>query len=295
MGQFGRRGERGMSKLRKPSSNFTMVPNALLRDKSISLKAKGIYALLYSKPDGWTYIEANLIEESNDGRESFRSGVKELSEAGWLTKEQVVDAKGRFSHNDLRLHDFKRLPDDVAPDDRKPVVGETAPTNTEEARLIEQDLVPPSGSPQPTKASTRAARSRTLEAYLSEHPLSRTQFTSWAEDERGWDLAFANAEFDKFCNHHIGRGTKWVDWMRAWYNWTANSRRTSQPRASSAAERNTRGALEDLAIFASVVGGGDTGDFGGSFGANQSTHGGGERSPDDGQLVDVTGRDAEHG
>ncbi|WP_018321641.1 hypothetical protein [Bradyrhizobium sp. WSM2793] len=40
-----------MNKLRKPDSDFTQIPNALLRDKDISLKAKGVYCLLFSKPD----------------------------------------------------------------------------------------------------------------------------------------------------------------------------------------------------------------------------------------------------
>jgi hypothetical protein len=32
-------------------------------------------------------------------------------------------------------------------------------------------------------------------------------------------------EFQRFQNHHIGRGTKWVDWNRAWWNWIAEAAR----------------------------------------------------------------------
>jgi len=38
-----------MNKLRKPPSGFTMVPNALIRSDTLSLKAKGLYCLLFSK------------------------------------------------------------------------------------------------------------------------------------------------------------------------------------------------------------------------------------------------------
>lgn len=31
------------------------------------------------------------------------------------------------------------------------------------------------------------------------------------------------AEFEKFQNLHIGKGTKWVDWNRAWWNWIAGA------------------------------------------------------------------------
>lgn len=32
-------------------------------------------------------------------------------------------------------------------------------------------------------------------------------------------------EFLKFQNHHIGRGTRWVEWDRAWWNWMAEAAR----------------------------------------------------------------------
>jgi hypothetical protein len=50
-----------MNKLRKPDSDFTQIPNALLRDDKVSLKAKGVYCLPYSKPDDWVYIEEVLV------------------------------------------------------------------------------------------------------------------------------------------------------------------------------------------------------------------------------------------
>jgi len=92
-----------MNKLRKPTSDFTIIPNALLRDASISFKAKGLYALLFSKPDDWVYIEDALLKECLDGRDSFRSGLKELGDAGWIRKEQVRDKQGNFLHTELWL------------------------------------------------------------------------------------------------------------------------------------------------------------------------------------------------
>lgn len=103
-----------MNKLRKPPSGFTMVPNALIRSATLSLKAKGLYCLLFSKPDNWIYVEEALIKESADGRESYRSGIKELVDTGWLNKVQVRDEKGVFSHIDWHLSV-----------DGKPVVGES--------------------------------------------------------------------------------------------------------------------------------------------------------------------------
>lgn len=211
-----------MSKLRKPTSNFTMVPNVLLRDKSVSLKAKGIYALLYSKPDGWTYIEGNLIEESKDARDSFRSGMAELAAAGWMSKEQVVDDKGRFSHNDLRLHDQKQKPDDAPPDDGKPVVGESAPINTEEVKLTEQD-VSPSGSATTTKARRNGNTRQRLAAYLGDNQQIPADFGNHAIGLGRWNLDGIDSEWGKFCDYHLAKGSVMLDWFAAWRTWCRNA------------------------------------------------------------------------
>lgn len=40
-----------------------------------------------------------------------------------------------------------------------------------------------------------------------------------------WPAVDLKSEFEKFQNHHIGKGTKWVDWNRCWWNWVAESAR----------------------------------------------------------------------
>jgi hypothetical protein len=57
------------NRLKKPAYSFTCIPNALLRDASVSLKAKGLYGLMFSKPDDWVFHVDALVAESNDGRD----------------------------------------------------------------------------------------------------------------------------------------------------------------------------------------------------------------------------------
>ena len=49
------------NRLRKPSYNFTCIPSALSRDTEISLKAKGLYSLMFSKPDDWILVHAEAV------------------------------------------------------------------------------------------------------------------------------------------------------------------------------------------------------------------------------------------
>ncbi|QCL83891.1 hypothetical protein CFBP5875_04565 [Agrobacterium pusense] len=107
-----------------------MVPNALIRCSTLSLKAKGLYCLLFAKPDNWTYVEEALIKESADGREAFRSGITELVRSGWLTKVQVRDEKGVFSHVDWCLSEDGKPVDGLSAHGQ-PAAGQSPTNNTD--------------------------------------------------------------------------------------------------------------------------------------------------------------------
>lgn len=139
-------GGRGMNKLRKPDSDFTQIPNALLRDDKVSLKAKGVYCLLYSKPDDWVYIEEVLVRESWDGRDAFRSAVAELARQGWLSKRQVRK-DGVFSHTEIWLHAVAGKPVDGESVAGSAVDGKSDATNTDQTKTDE--LIPPTPKGEP--------------------------------------------------------------------------------------------------------------------------------------------------
>lgn len=66
-----------MSKLRI-NSRFGVIPNSLLTHKEITLRAKGLYGYIQSKPDGWDFSSERIAYETKDGRDSIRAGLKEL-------------------------------------------------------------------------------------------------------------------------------------------------------------------------------------------------------------------------
>lgn len=90
-------------KFRKKRKSFAQVSNYALMDKNLSLKAKGLYAMIESYisiPD-FTLYKDFLIKNSSDGERSFDSAWKELKEAGYLkvfkmqaSKQSSQDNKG---------------------------------------------------------------------------------------------------------------------------------------------------------------------------------------------------------
>lgn len=75
---------------------YVMMPKAILGDTSLSWKAKGLLAYLLSRPDDWQVWEKDLVARSRDSRDSVRSAVKELIQAGYILRERIQGEKGRF-------------------------------------------------------------------------------------------------------------------------------------------------------------------------------------------------------
>ncbi|WP_424632177.1 hypothetical protein [Bradyrhizobium sp. SYSU BS000235] len=164
-----------MFKLEKPKDNFTRVCNELLKDKRISFRAKGLYSVMFSKPDDLVFYEGALVDESTEGRDAGRAAMKELIDAGWVSKEQPRDTRGYMIPAVIRLHTS--------------VAGKSTTTKTD--RTNTDEVIPPV-SPQPTKASRRGrAPAISLDEFLQnsggEPPIT---FGHYA-DTLGWSPEFA--------------------------------------------------------------------------------------------------------
>jgi len=86
-----------MAKLAKQDIPFTQVANIVLNDKELSFKAKGIFAYLFSKPEGWNFNGDRIAKESCDGRKAVFSGLKELEEKGYL--QRIKNSSGRVDYS----------------------------------------------------------------------------------------------------------------------------------------------------------------------------------------------------
>ena len=76
--------------------DYTVMSNHHLRDKSLSLKAKGLLSLMLSLPEGWDYTTKGLARICKDGVDSICAGVRELEEQGYVIRERVRNANGQL-------------------------------------------------------------------------------------------------------------------------------------------------------------------------------------------------------
>lgn len=62
--------------------NYTVMSNQHLRDKRLSLKAKGLLSLMLSLPEDWDYTTKGLARICKDGVDSICTTVRELEGRG---------------------------------------------------------------------------------------------------------------------------------------------------------------------------------------------------------------------
>lgn len=76
---------------------FTQVPNNLLYNPDISFKAKGLWAYMSAKPEGWHFSADRIAEETKEERKAILAGLKELSENGYITAKKKSDGRIEYT------------------------------------------------------------------------------------------------------------------------------------------------------------------------------------------------------
>lgn len=83
-------------KFQKQEIPFTMVANEVLYRRDISLKAKGLFSYLFSKPDGWDFAADRIASECKETRNTIQAVLRELETARLLLREK--QSSGRVEY-----------------------------------------------------------------------------------------------------------------------------------------------------------------------------------------------------
>lgn len=78
------------------TKNYTVMSNTHLRDKSLSLKAKGLLSVMLSLPDDWDYSIAGLVAICKENETAVKSALNELKDNNYVvvTKENPTKSNG---------------------------------------------------------------------------------------------------------------------------------------------------------------------------------------------------------
>lgn len=77
-------------------ADFTLLPNAWLRDKRLSFTARGILAWLQSHDAEFAVTIAGMVAQSPHGKDAIRVAVNELERYGYLKRYRERVGRGRL-------------------------------------------------------------------------------------------------------------------------------------------------------------------------------------------------------
>ena len=76
------------------NKGYTVMSNHHLRNKELSLKAKGLLSQMLSLPEDWDYTLKGLSLINREKIDAIREAIKELERAGYIVKSKFMKLDG---------------------------------------------------------------------------------------------------------------------------------------------------------------------------------------------------------
>ncbi len=87
------------------NKGYTVMSNHHLRNKDLTLKAKGLLSQMLSLPEDWDYTLAGLSHINREKIDAIREAVRELERAGYIQRSRERDEKGRLRGADYIIYE----------------------------------------------------------------------------------------------------------------------------------------------------------------------------------------------
>ncbi len=95
------------------NKGYTVMSNHHLRNKELTLKAKGLLSQMLSLPEDWDYTLAGLSLINREKIDAIREAVRELERAGYIMRSRERDEKGRLRGADYVIYEQPQPPPDL--------------------------------------------------------------------------------------------------------------------------------------------------------------------------------------
>lgn len=81
----------------KKEKGFVQIPNSILSDPNISLKAKTVLAIMLSLPDNWDFSIEGISGKCKESKDCIAKAVNELIDTGYVIRTKTRGADGRIT------------------------------------------------------------------------------------------------------------------------------------------------------------------------------------------------------
>ena len=123
------------------TKDFTTMSNYHLRDRTLSLKSKGLLSLMLSLPDNWDYTLNGLSKICKDGVDSIRSTIHELEALGYLHKTRCRNEKGQLCDTEYTIYENPKREKPILenPILAEPILENPTQLNTKKSNIQERN------------------------------------------------------------------------------------------------------------------------------------------------------------
>lgn len=95
------------------NKGYTVMSNHHLRNKELTLKAKGLLSQMLSLPEDWDYTLAGLSYINRESIDAIRTAIWELEKAGYITRRQGRDDKGKMTAIEYTIYEQPQPPPEL--------------------------------------------------------------------------------------------------------------------------------------------------------------------------------------
>ena len=105
--------------------DYTVMSNHHLKDRTLTLKSKGLLSMMLSLPDEWNYTTRGLAAICREGVDSIGAALKELEAHGYIRRTQLRDEKCKITDTEYVIYEMPQCeppssPGTPLPDTAKP-------------------------------------------------------------------------------------------------------------------------------------------------------------------------------
>ncbi len=91
--------------------DYTVMANHHLKNRTLTLKAKGLLSLMLSLPEDWDYTLKGLSLISRENIDAIREAVKELERAGYIVRFRERNGRGQLKGAEYVIYEQPQQPD----------------------------------------------------------------------------------------------------------------------------------------------------------------------------------------
>jgi len=217
------------------TKDFTIMSNYHLRDKNLSLKAKGLLSQMLSLPEEWDYTLAGLAHINKESKDAIRTTILELEKAGYITRHQTTTEGGRFGSNEYVIRE-RPLPHEPLTENPTTVDPQTAAPLTENPTQLNTN---------PSKTEKENTKLSNTDSFPSEKKTNRSEVTA-AEMRRYREIIVQNISYDLLCQEYPHQQEQLVEILEILVETVCTTRQTVRVAGNNFPTEVVKGRLMKL-------------------------------------------------